>query len=177
MALFSTRAELQQIEFDVTVFKGDDENPPITIRMRAIPERKYEQLAADWLDRDRKDFMRISFNGKKIGEHYVDHIVMTDNGLIVMSGLTIGNQARLTPQQPVDETDRQRFYQAGPEGVRLNRQEFIGLCEWCPASFAVPMTNAYKEELDKFGKERGVREEAQRKNSLNGRADLLESAA
>src|SRR5262245_20267325 len=149
MALFGKRAELQEVTFPVTAMEGDKENPPIVVWMRAIPDRHYQQLASEWIDRpDRKDFTKISFNGKKIGELYADNIVLFDGDLVRMTGMTIGNQVRLIQQMQISDEDRKRFYAAGEEGVRLTRQEFIGLCEWCPASFAVPMLNEYKETLD-----------------------------
>lgn len=183
MALFRPNAEAQQIELDVTIFEGDDNNPPIVVRMRAISERKYQQLTPDFITRDRKDIakgdlMKGEWSGEKIGQHYAEHIVMFDEqGLVRMSGLTIGNQVRLDPQHPPDEADRQKFYHAGPEGVRLSKQEFIWLCMGCPSSVAVPMLNEYLEQIKNYGTERSVVEEAQRKNSLNGPVAALESAA
>lgn len=183
MALFRPNAEAQQIEFDVTIFEKDDNNPPIVVRMRAIPERKYQQLTPDFITRDQKDIRkgdltRGEWSGEKIGMHFAEHIVMFDEqGLVRMTGLTIGNQVRLDPLHPPDEADRQKFYQAGTEGIRLNKQEFIWLCMGCPSNIAVPMTTEYLEQIKEYGKERSVVEEAARKNSLNGPVAALESAS
>jgi hypothetical protein len=182
MALFGKKAELQEVTFELTILEADETNPALTLQGRAIPERLYSQLFAEWFDHpDRRDPNATAVKGQKVGQDFADHIVMygKERGVewVRMTGLTVGNQARVTPLHVLTEEDQKRFREAGPEGVRLDKQEFIGLCDWCPGTVAGALVVDYDKKMKAFTKEHSVMGEAARKNSLNGPVAALESAA
>lgn len=178
MALFSKNMKLRQVEFPVTVVDGDDNNPPVVVECCAVSERKYDEMSNDWLVRDRKDFMNIKADPRKIGEHFAEFIVLFEGDRVQMSGLTLGNLCRLAGQVELDEEDQARFRQADPTlGVRLTKAELIGFCSWYPQTFGYPLNARYRDTFAEYGKKRAIEEEANRKNSLNGAVAALESAS
>lgn len=178
MALFGKNMQLREIEFPVTVVDADDNNPALVVHMRAVSERKYDEMSSDWLQRDRKDFMNVKADPRKIGEHFANSVVLYDGDKVRMEGLTTGNLFRLAGQVEMDEEDQARFRQADPvKGVQLTKQELIGFCSWYPLTFAYPLNARYRETFTEYGKGRAVEEEQARKNSLNGPVAHLESAS
>src|SRR5262245_23462384 len=128
MALFGKHAQLRQIQFDVTVLKADERNPALNVTMRSVPGSRYTQMTNEWNVRDREDFAKSSSDPRKMGEQLAEFALVYENGLVCMTGLTLGNYARLGVDIDIDDDDRKRFFAAGDEGVRLTKDEFIGLC-------------------------------------------------